>query len=561
MTSAAVRGAPRARARPSAVARSRRRVLAIRRASAARSSQRPARAPARRSASRSTTRCAWRRRRARRRDRARRRRARHRPAVSGAQPVSAAAQRHGGLYQNAQVAVLRASPPRRSTPAPTHPLHADRRRTGRRRGARAGGDVPRQRRRLRSEQDELRRHEPVGARARASRRTSTPAAASRAQNDAADAQLRSANIEVVGAARAGLARRDVGVLRRGARRPTRGDRRLVGRRDRSRARADEGRAPGRQRVGVRAAARAGHARQPAARRAFRRARIGRSRICASSSCSTCRSTTRCSSRRGIEGANGPTLPAIAASVDDRHRGRRSRAPVRELDEAVRAQEAQVEIARAERIPSLVDRLELSAAVLPGERLSDARRNGVNNWTVGVSTNFPILDGGRIKGDEPIAQAGLQQARAQREQTRQFAALDTRVALDALAAKRRRRGTRAAARPIRRSARTRSIRCAIREGISTQTDLVAVAAAARAGAREPRAGGAQSRRRSRAARAACATCRSSQARAQPTRRAGAVAAAATTAAAATDTTTTSRHTNRRRHERHIQGASSHESRTQ
>jgi outer membrane protein len=170
---------------------------------------------------------------------------------------------------------------------------------------------------------------------------------------------------------------------------------------------------------------------------------------------------------GIEGANGPTLPAIAANVTP-DTTTSSRAPLREMDETVRASEAQVRVARAERIPSFAlvsnyQRLYFPSNVFP------SISNGVNNWTVGVSTNFPLLDGGRIHGDELIAQAGLQQARAQREQTRQFTALDTRVALNALAqAQSTWDASRGTAEQAQRAYAIDQVR--FREGISTQTDL-------------------------------------------------------------------------------------------
>jgi outer membrane protein TolC len=142
--------------------------------------------------------------------------------------------------------------------------------------------------------------------------------------------------------------------------------------------------------------------------------------------------------------------------------------MREIEEAVRVQEAQVRIARAERIPSLAivsnyQRLYFPSNVFP------SLGAGVNNWTVGVSTNFPILDGGRIKGDQLIAQAGLQQARAQREQTRQFAGLDTRVALNALQeAQATWDASRGTTDQAQRAYAIDQVR--YREGISTQTDL-------------------------------------------------------------------------------------------
>jgi outer membrane protein TolC len=169
----------------------------------------------------------------------------------------------------------------------------------------------------------------------------------------------------------------------------------------------------------------------------------------------------------IEGVAEPTLPAVVANatVDT---VTSDRAPVRQGEEAVRVQEAQVKIARAERIPSLsivsnYQRLYFPAQLFPN--LS----NGVDNWTVGLSTNFPLFDGGRIKGDELIAQSGLDQARAQQAETRQFAALDTRVALNSLteaqAAFDASRGT---ADQAQRAYAIDQVR--FREGISTQTDL-------------------------------------------------------------------------------------------
>ncbi len=172
---------------------------------------------------------------------------------------------------------------------------------------------------------------------------------------------------------------------------------------------------------------------------------------------------------GIEGASGPTLPSIVANLQ-MDTVTSDRAPVRQLDESVRAQEAQVKIARAERIPSLTlvsgyQRLYFPANVFP------TIGAGVNNWTVGLSTNFPILDGGRIRGDQLIAQSGLQQARAQREQTRQFAALDTRVALTALEeAEATWKASQGTAEQAQRAYAIDQVR--YREGISTQTDLSA-----------------------------------------------------------------------------------------
>jgi outer membrane protein TolC len=168
----------------------------------------------------------------------------------------------------------------------------------------------------------------------------------------------------------------------------------------------------------------------------------------------------------IETPQGPNLPSIAsASADTSVSGR---APVRELDEAVRASEAQIKVARAERIPSLSIVSAFQRLYFP-QQLFPSSNFGVNNWTVGVQTSFPILDGGRIKGDQLIAEAGLKQARAQREQTRQFAALDTRVALNQLAeAQSTWEASKGTAEQAQKTYAIDEVR--FREGISTQTDL-------------------------------------------------------------------------------------------
>ena len=170
----------------------------------------------------------------------------------------------------------------------------------------------------------------------------------------------------------------------------------------------------------------------------------------------------------IEGSTEPTLPAsIAANVVDT--SSLVRAPVRELDEAVKVQEAQVKIAKAERIPSFAITSAYQRLYFPSNPFLSNISSGVNNWTVGISTNFPVLDGGRIKGDRLVAESGLQQARAQREQTRQFAALDARVALTALEeAQATWSSSQGTADQAQKAYAIDQVR--YREGISTQTDL-------------------------------------------------------------------------------------------
>jgi outer membrane protein len=145
-----------------------------------------------------------------------------------------------------------------------------------------------------------------------------------------------------------------------------------------------------------------------------------------------------------------------------------RAPVRQLAENVRAQEALVRAARGQRFPAIqitsgYQRLFYPISVFP--TLSDFREN----WTIGASLSVPIFTGGRIRGEELVAEANLAEARARLQQTREFAALDVRVALnnleEAQATLRSSQGT------TEQAVRAYSIdQIRYREGISTQTDL-------------------------------------------------------------------------------------------
>ena len=164
--------------------------------------------------------------------------------------------------------------------------------------------------------------------------------------------------------------------------------------------------------------------------------------------------------------SNPTLPAIATATPDTAAS--DRAPVRQLDEGVVAAEAQIRIAKSERIPSLSIVSNYQRLYFPTQ-LFPSLNTGVNQWTVGLSTSFPILDGGRIRGDKVVAEAGLRQAKAQREEARQFAQLDARVALNdlqqAASIWETSRGT------VQQAERTYAIdEVRYREGISTQTDL-------------------------------------------------------------------------------------------
>ena len=145
-----------------------------------------------------------------------------------------------------------------------------------------------------------------------------------------------------------------------------------------------------------------------------------------------------------------------------------RASVRQAQEAVIAQQSQLHVARAQRIPSLSLTSQYGAVAYPTSGLPSSSQFRTN-WTVGIATSFPIFTGGRIKGDELVAEANLAESRARLQQVREFAALDAQVAINALnqaaASWEASRGT---AEQASRAYTIAEVR--YKEGISTQLEL-------------------------------------------------------------------------------------------
>jgi outer membrane protein len=144
-----------------------------------------------------------------------------------------------------------------------------------------------------------------------------------------------------------------------------------------------------------------------------------------------------------------------------------RATVRESAENVRAQEGLLRVARSERLPSIAITSGYQRLFFPAEPFdfNDSREN----WTVGVSAGVSLFSGGRIRGQELVAQANLREARARHKQTRELASLDARLALNQLAqAEAVWRASQGTAEQATRARNIDQIR--YREGISTQTDL-------------------------------------------------------------------------------------------
>jgi outer membrane protein len=105
----------------------------------------------------------------------------------------------------------------------------------------------------------------------------------------------------------------------------------------------------------------------------------------------------------------PTLPA-------------ERTVVQEARAAVRLSEATLSLTEAERRPSLAVTTNYSNVAYPSDFFptGDVR----TNWTIGAAMQLPILTGGRQRGSEVAARAGVEGSRLRLRQVEQFAQLDS-----------------------------------------------------------------------------------------------------------------------------------------
>jgi len=145
-----------------------------------------------------------------------------------------------------------------------------------------------------------------------------------------------------------------------------------------------------------------------------------------------------------------------------------RAQVRQVAEAVKVQQSQFRIARAQRLPGLALSTQYGRIAYPSSGLP-AWDQYYPNWTVTATLSVPLFTGGRITGDEMVARANLTEARENYQQTKELAALDSRSAIadleQAVAAWRASSGTSEQAAKAYRIAEVRYT-----EGISTQLEL-------------------------------------------------------------------------------------------
>jgi outer membrane protein TolC len=158
---------------------------------------------------------------------------------------------------------------------------------------------------------------------------------------------------------------------------------------------------------------------------------------------------------------GRGLHAPAAELPDR-------VAVREVETTVRLREAALQLAQAQKLPSVsltsnYGRVNYPSGFFPA--FDDFR----TNWTIGANVQVPLLTGGRQRGEEAAARADLDEARARLQHVQELAALDTRSAWTELMAARA--AWEASAGTIQQAQRAYEIAdVRYRSGVSTQLEL-------------------------------------------------------------------------------------------
>jgi outer membrane protein TolC len=145
-----------------------------------------------------------------------------------------------------------------------------------------------------------------------------------------------------------------------------------------------------------------------------------------------------------------------------------RATVRQAAAGIDAQRGLLKVAKAQRFPTLALTSQYGKVAFP---LTGFPGSGDfrTNWTVALGTQVPLFTGGRIKGDQLVAEANLREAQARYDQTREFASLDSRVTINNLL--QAREAWQASLGTAEQASRAYSIaEVRYREGISTQLEL-------------------------------------------------------------------------------------------
>lgn len=161
------------------------------------------------------------------------------------------------------------------------------------------------------------------------------------------------------------------------------------------------------------------------------------------------------------GLPGATSAEADTAVD-------ARAAVRQVAGTLRAEEAQLYVARAERLPTLSLSTQYGRVAFPGGGLPGLN-DFLTNWTVNVTVSLPLFTGGRLTGNRLVAEANVREAEARFEQTRELAALDVQQAVAQLT--QAEAALAASAGTAEQAARAYAIAdVRFREGLSTQIEL-------------------------------------------------------------------------------------------
>lgn len=161
-------------------------------------------------------------------------------------------------------------------------------------------------------------------------------------------------------------------------------------------------------------------------------------------------------------ADGLAAARAAGPSDDR-------TSVRQAETVVGLRQAAISAARAERLPSIALTSSLSRVGYPSEGVLPGVGDFRTNWSAGATLQVPLLTGGRLRAGERAARAGLTEAEAQLQHTRELALLDAATALQDLTAAEA--TLEASAGTIDQALRAYQIaELRNREGLSTQLEL-------------------------------------------------------------------------------------------
>jgi outer membrane protein len=145
-----------------------------------------------------------------------------------------------------------------------------------------------------------------------------------------------------------------------------------------------------------------------------------------------------------------------------------RATVRQAADAIDAQRGLLRVAKSQKWPTLALTSQYGKVAFPLTGLPQAG-SFRTNWTIGLGTQVPLFTGGRIKGDQLVAEANLHEAQARYDQLREFAALDSRITINnVLQSRAAWEASRGTAEQAERAYSIAAVR--YKEGISTQLEL-------------------------------------------------------------------------------------------